>query len=393
MPTCRVLAFAILLGAASGALVSAELTVDQAVAARLPHPTELEAAQRLAAAARRLAGASGPLLGGATLSAAAGPRRSDDAASSTDVAIGVDLPLLLAGEEQRALAAAIESAAPALTQAARAGAELEVELAYLAAWRDAEELLLRDRELALLADWLAATRLRVAAGAEAPFRVTVALGEVERVAGQREEARDHALASRLALAALTRLPAGEVRLAAPLAGDADLSGAAHETGVLRRAIELGTRLELAAAALDSKADTARWALTSELASEGEEEVARLGISYRIAPRRERRTVADERLAAAEAQRRRAALEIAALDARAVTARRTLAAGAAALSEEEIEHAFRALHALVAEGKERPTDVLAERRTLVDARLSLLDRRHARAAASAELRTLSRRLEP
>jgi outer membrane protein TolC len=397
MSTCRALAVSMLLGIGPlptwGAPPVNEITAERAVASRFPHPAELEVAEGLAAAERRLAGARGLLFQGATVSAATGPRRSDEAGRSNDLSLGVDLPLLFARDDQRAAVAALEAATPVLSRAARAEADLDVELAYLAAWRDAEEVDLRERELALVGEWLAVVERRVEAGAEPPFRTTVALGERERVATQRDLAGTRALASRLALDALSPLPGDELKWIAPAVDRLADPGSGLGVELQRRAIELWTDLELAVAGLDSKVDTARWAVTSELAREGEEEVALVGLTYRIAPRRERPTSEAALLAARDAVSRRRAIEIANLEGRIAAARRALEAPPSTLSETEIERAFRALAALVAEGKERPTEVLAERRALVDARIAQLDRLYARAVASAELRTLTRRFEP
>jgi outer membrane protein TolC len=401
--------------AAAGASGRPTLTLEQVLAHRLPQPGELETAARLATATRQLAAGSGLLPRDATLSVVAGPRSGGESGGSSDLALGIDVPLPAAGAERRALAASLERAAPVLTQASRVEAELAVELAFLDAWRDAEALALREQELTLVETWLAAVRHQVAAGVEPPFRLTVATGERERVTAAREAAAARALASRLALGRLSPLPDGELRLTPPAAAAGALGaspagnpragladdvasgstppGDRAETNLLQRASALRAELEGALAALAARMDRSRFALTGELAREGDEEVARVGLAYRLAPSREHHDLARELAATQETLDRRAALEAAAYAARAAAARHTLAAAPPDLDEAQIERALAAVAALVTEGKVRPTEVLAERRTLLDARLTLLDRRHARAVAAAELGALTRRFTP
>jgi hypothetical protein len=389
-------AFALVVSTSASGASSPTAPLEQALAARHIHPAELQAEARLAEARQQLARSSGLLLGGATISLATGPRRTGGPSgdeSSTDVAAGIDLPLLFARDEQRALAAAIDAATSPMRSAARATAELELELAYLAAWRDGAEAAFRDRELGLVDEWLAATRRRVEAGADPPYEATVAAGERQRVAVERDVARARSAESRLALAALCNLPAGELSLVAPADSDADAIPGSVAGGARRLAVERAAELEIAGAALATAAESARWSLASQLAREGDEEIARLGLAYRIAPRGQRRSAAEELAAATRAIRRRAELESASVDERFAAARSLLAGSRASVDEADLSHAFEALATRVAEGKERPGAVLAQRRALVDAQIALLESRHARAAAAAELRALTSRVQP
>lgn len=371
---------------------SPPLALADLAAARKRHPAELEAEARIATSLRRLAGSQGVLLGGATLSAAAGPRRGEGGDASTDVALGLDLPLLFAREEQRALAAAIEAAAPVLRSAARATAELELELAYLDAWRDAELAALRETELGIVFAWLAAVERRVEAGAEAPYEAVAVAGEVTRATLERDAARAAAIASHASLAARVELPLEGRALAGPGAAP-PAPPPAEGDGALRLAIRLGAELVAAEARLEAASGVARWSLATELAREGEEEVARLGLAYRIAPRGERPRAEAESAATAAALERRSSVERAALEARAAAAASRLAAPASSFGSETVARALAALEARIVEGKERPSAVLPQRRALVDAEVAAIEGRHARAAARAELVSLTRGVEP
>lgn len=390
----RAAAALLAVGLSQGVVFAASppLALAELAAARKPHPAELEAEARLASALRRLAGSRGVLLGGATFSAAAGPRRGEGGDASTDVALGLDLPLLFAREEQRALAAAIEAAAPVLRSAARATAELELELAYLDAWRDAEVAALRETELGIVAAWLAAVERRVEAGAEAPYEAVAVAGEVARATLERDAARAVAIASRAALAAAIEIPLEGRTLAGPDDAWLALAPAGGE-GALGLALRLDAELAAAEARLDAASGVARWSVATELAREGEEEVARLGLAYRIAPRGERPRAEGETAATAAALERRATLARAALDARAAAAGSRLADSPPSLGPESIDRALAALGARIVEGKERPSAVLPQRRALVDAEAAWIEGRSARAAARAELAALSRGVEP
>jgi hypothetical protein len=195
------------------------------------------------------------------------------------------------------------------------------------------------------------------------------------------------------LAALAPIPEGSLRFAAPEAAALDSPEPRTGDSAARLAPARAAELRAASAALEASGDAARWSLASELASEGDEEFARFGLAYRIPPRRARRSAADELAARQAAFRRRGELELAAVDARIAAAALRLASPPPALDEAPLGAAFAALALPVAEGKERLTDLLPERRALIDARLALLEERHARAAAAAELRLLTRRTEP
>jgi hypothetical protein len=331
-------------------------------------------------------------LGGATLSAAAGPRRGGGSDSSTDVALGLDLPLLFARDEQHGLATAIDAAAPVLRAAARATAQLDLELAFLDAWRDGELVALRERQLESVAAWLAATERRVAAGAEAPYEAIAVAGELARATLERDAARATAIASRALLAERVEIPiAGR-----PLAGPDD-AGQAPTAPAGEAALFLALRLEPALAAaearLEAASGSARWSVASEVAREGEEEVARLGVAYRIAPRGERPRVEEEAAATIAALERRARLARSELEARAAAAASRLAAPAPSLLPEEVARALAALEARIVEGEERPANVLPQRRALLDAEAARIEATRARAAARAELHSLSRGIEP
>ena len=325
------------------------------------------------------------MLGGPQLSVAAGPRRLEGGETRTDVAVGLELPILGARPEQRALAEALAAAEPLLRAAAGAEAELALATAYGELWRLDALATLRAEDLAIVERWLVATRRRVEEGADPAYEATLVGGERDRAALELERTRGAVAAAREALAALAPLPGGDLRLSPPTEPPACSPGAGSSE--LERAARARADLAIAEAGLATRAESARWALASDLAREGDEEVARLGLAYRFPPRGERLALDELRAAAAAAERRAAELELARLAARREAARARLAGTAPRSGDDELAAGVTALEARLAEGRSRPSDALPLRRQLLAAREAAIDTRAERALAAAELAAL------
>jgi len=351
-------------------------------AVRRPHPAELEAEARLAAGRRSLARSAGSLLGGPVLSVAAGPRRIEAGETRADVAVGVMLPILAARPEQRALAAALASAEPLLLAAAGTEAELALAAAYSELWRLDALAELRSEDLAIVERWLAATRRRVEEGADPAYEATLVAGERDRAALELERTLAGLAAAREALAALAPLPEGELRLVPPTEPPVCTSGVGDSA--LEGAARARAELAIAEAGLATRAENARWALASDLAREGDEDVARLGLAYRFAPRGEKGALDELHAAAVAAERRASELELSRLAARRQAARARLAASSARSGDDELAAGLAALEARLREGRSRPSEALPLRRQLLAAREAAIDARAERALAAAEL---------
>jgi hypothetical protein len=382
--------------AAARAAAEAPWTLERLGALRRPHPAELEAEARLADAERALAGSAGLVREGVTVAVLAGPRRGDAGSASTDAALDLEVPILVARAEQRGLAAALATAAPVLRAAARAEAERAVALAALDAWRAREEEALREEEAATVEAWLAAARRRVEAGADPPYEATLIAGERDRVALELAAAREDARLAWGRLAALVDVPAEPGPLAAPSAVEGTVGAeldARFAAGALVRATVERAALARALAALEAAGERARWGLAGEAAREADEDVVRVGLTYRVPPRRKGAAIAALRAAREASAARAEALERADLRARLDAAGARLDAPPPGLAAPELAAATAALGARLTEGKDRPSTILPLRRQLLEARRAALAARHARLRAGVELRALTRGVEP
>jgi hypothetical protein len=364
---------------------AAPVELADLTAVRRPHPAELEAEARLAAGRRTLARSAGALLGGPVLSVAAGPRHVESGETRADVAVGLLLPIFAAGPEQRALAAALASAEPLLLAAAGSEAELALAAAYSELWRLDALAALRAEDLAIVERWLAATRRRVEEGADPAYEATLVAGERDRAALELERTRAGVAVARAALAALAPLPEGELRLVPPT--EPPVCSARAGSSALERAARARAELAIAEAGLATRAESARWALASDLAREGDEDVARLGLAYRFAPRGEKVALDEVRAAAEAAEWRASELELSRLAARREAARSRLAAASALSGDDELAAGVAALEARLSEGRSRPSEALPLRRQLLAAREAAIDARAERALAAAELAAL------
>jgi hypothetical protein len=385
----------ILLVAAAPA-AAADLTLENVLAAARPSAERLAAASFLTATARELSLSRGILLEGVAVSAEAGPRRTPDGDDS-DFAVGLELPLAGDRAERDAALDLFAEAERVLPAAAELEAGLALRLAYVDAWEATEGLVLARRQEASAAEWLQVVETRVAAGAEAPYETSLVLAEVglARLALAEASMRERIAWSELeARAAVGAMPQ---RLADPLPAVSGFGAKGARNPVdhvlsvstLARASELIASLRQALLRLEDARDTSRWSLLATAAQEAEEDVARLGLGYRLplAGQNTARTTARD--AALAEERRGAELGRARLEGRLRGAEAGLAAlgEQATLASQEIEVALLALEARVRSGRDRPSAVLPLRRQLAGALLTELAARAAQTRAVFELQTL------
>lgn len=355
-----------------------------------PSPAALAVERELAEARRDLARSAGILLEGPAVSAEAGPRRTPGG-DDGDLALGVDLPLAGDSAERRAALEAWKRAARERTAAATLESRLAVELAYLEAWEAAAALALVGREIATLERWRAVVEARVDAGAAAAFERVLVDAELESARLESAEARARALAAWSTLDAVAAVGATPLPLDEPVAPAIQPEANGAEEPLLVRAARSRLELERARIALEAAREASRWSLGGSLAREGDEEVARLGVGYRlplggegeairqVRAERERESARAAELAEAELAARRAA---------ALERWRALATATPAESSFGIDEAAAALEARLAAGKDRPTEALLVRRELVRARATRLAARAARLRAGFELAALT-----
>jgi hypothetical protein len=355
-----------------------------------PAPEALGAAAQLAAAERDAARSRGVLLEGATLTAAAGPRRTPEA-DDADVELGLDLPLAADGAARAAARQALEAARRDLVAAAAIEARLALRTAYLGAWEAAEAARLARLSADAAQGWLAAVKARVAVGAEAPFEASLIAAEAAASRAALAGAEARVRTAWTELAARADLDAEPVPLREPPAPRAGAIGEGEGgPSALQAAVRSGAALEIALAALESARSASSWSLGATAAREGEEKVALLGVGYRF-PLRGEGAARASAFAAARAERQRAAeIELERLAGRlaGARARATALAGAAPLDAAEIDRALAALDARLAAGKDRPSQALPLRRQLLEAHAVALAIRAERLRALYEIEALT-----
>jgi hypothetical protein len=389
------LAVLILLVAAVPA-AAADLTLESVVAAESPSPERLAAESFLTAAARELSLSRGILLEGVAVSAEAGPRRSPERDGS-DFAVGLELALAGDRAERDAALDLFAEAERVLPAAAELEAGLALRLAYVDAWEATEGLELTGRQAAFAENWLELVEARVAAGAEAPYESALVVAEVALAHLALAEARERVQIAWSELQARAAVGPVPTRLGeppgAPPGRDAEAVGSSGErmlpASTLTRASELRAALTQALVSLDAARGASRWSLLATAAQEGAEDVARLGIGYRLPLAGQNAARATARDAALAEKRRGAEVERVHLEGRLRGAEERGAALAerATVSPQEIEVALAALEARVTAGRDRPSAVLPLRRQLVGALLTELAARAAQARAVFQIQTL------
>ena len=356
------------------------LTFTEVAAGRVPHEREVRAEALLAEAAGAAAGSGGWLLEAPSASLTAGPRRVDDGATTSDVAVEVELPLAAGRHRRLDLATALDDDRVRIRAAGRAIALADLAGAYARAWLAQEEMALRVQDISIAEAWVAATERRVEAGADPPYESILVAVE-----------RDRALLDLLAARRDVELTWGELaRLAAvprapqpldpsSLPRGEQAAGAAVLTG-----IEASRDLAILLAGARSAAASSRWSVAGDAGREGEEELARLGVAYRFAMRGERAAIAGQRSSAEASATSEAAGAMADLRSRIAAAQVALRSTAPRLDAAALESVERALESRLAEGRERVSQVLPLRRQLLEAALAAAGARAARAQAAAEL---------
>ncbi|HEX6203957.1 MAG TPA: TolC family protein [Thermoanaerobaculia bacterium] len=404
-PRTRLLAVlpALLLALPTPCRAEEGLTFDEALSRRRPTALEAGAAALLAEARRQAAGGGGLAAEGPSLALTGGPRRGEDGGTAGDFAVEVELPLAGGRGARGELAEAVAATADDLLAGARALAGADLAAAFVDAWLAQQVIAVRAEDLAASEEQLTLARRRVEAGADPPYEPVLVAGErdralVELVAARREaELAWGALAERAEVGAEPRpltlggLPGGAGAAdgddPAALAPSGGSEGDARD-GPAFAALEARRRLESALARARAGAARSRWAVATEIESEGDERAAHVGVAYRFPLPGERAGIAAEAAAAEASAERAARAEAAALRARVAAARTALAAAAPTVGAGELERARSALAVRVAEGKERPSAVLPLRRQLLEARLAALAARATRARAAAELHFLT-----
>ena len=362
------------------------LDFGDVLAARRPSPEEVSAQVLLADARRSAAGGAGLAAEGTSLSVLGGPRRADSGESEADLGVGIELPLLAGRDSRAELAAKLERLEHPLIRGSRAVAAADLASAFVDVWLAQSTAEVREHDLAAAEEWLTAARLRVEAGADPPYEPTLVAGE-----------RDRALVELVAVRRELELAWGELAAFAdvgPAPREVTLQGlpsasplSASEEGAA--AISIAAREELAVGLARVRGSSARsrWSLTGEVATEGDERLAHVGVAYRLPLRGERSAIEQEQTAAEAQATREADSARAALRARLAAARTALAAASPALGSSDLLRAQQALTARLAEGKERPSEILPLRRQLLEARLAGLAARAAEARAAAEIHFL------
>lgn len=366
------------------------------IAARArPAAEQLEAEAFLAEVEQAIATTGGRLADGITVGLSAGPRRAPEG-DSTDLALELEAPLLAESAARRSLEAGLDAAAPILRGAARALAEQQVSSAYADAWLAAERVEVRLADVATLERWLDIARRRVEAGAEPAFEAALVEADLAEASAALATARAERQLAWGDLAALAEVPAEPVPLAVPCGAPHDLpsdfASERYERGVLRQAVASRSTLRESLLRLESSRERSRFSLLSSVAREGEEDVARLGVAYRLPRPQENAAIASSLEAAVSAVRREAEIEAATLRARFAAAVELLTALAAEEPSGGIDAALGAVELRLTEGKDRPSQALAIRRQLLAAREAALERRAATERARAELTALTMEIQ-
>ena len=284
-----------------------------------------------------------------------------------------------------------------LPAAAELEAGLALRLAYVDAWEATEGLVLARRQATSAADWLGVVEARVFAGAEAPYETSLVVAEVglARLALAEASVQEQIAWSELeARAAVGAIPK---RLADPLSATPGLDAEGAGNGVervlpvstLTRASELRSSLRQALIRLDDARGASRWLFLATAGQEGEEEVARLGLGYRLPFAGQNAARVTARDAALAEERRGAELERARLEGRLRGAEARLAALAGTCDPLPAgdRRGPRRPRSAGTTGRDRPSAVLPLRRQLVGALLTELAARAAQARAVFQIQTL------
>lgn len=367
------------------------LSYDDIVQRARTSPEQFRAEAMLAERHRALNGTRGFLREGPSLGFAAGPRANPVAPTTTDQTVDLDLPLFLSPNIRRRFEEAIGQADPALRGAAKVEARFHLRQAYLDAWLAERLLHLREADLTTVQTWFKAAQVRLKAGADPLFQVSLVEGEVLRTQADLDEARRQRLDTWARLRALAEIPSAPALLADP--GDAvapPLDGlqAKFEASALRRAIQGRLDLEEQALRHQEAVATSRWSLRGSYSREGEDRIGKVGLAYRFNRPGEVQALRRETEATLQATRRELGVGLLELDARFQSALTRLQTAAPASPFKGFELSLNAISLRLSEGKERPSEALPIRRQLLEAQAASYRRLQAAHLLTAELQALT-----
>ena len=255
-----------------------------------------------------------------------GPRRAEGS-TDADAMVEVEVPLLATRKRRGDLAAALDEKAEAMRVSARGIALADLSAAYARAWLAQTEAELREEDIEVVDDWLAATERRVEAGADPPYESILIAGERDRamldlLAARREVELAWGELARLSAIAESSQPVDLATLPGARDGDATLEGSSETVlagiDARRELIALLARAHTAAA-------SSRWAIAGDAGREGDERLARVGFAYRFPLGGERASIAELERAAEAAAAGEAAADRGEVRARLAAARTALAA--------------------------------------------------------------------
>lgn len=384
------------LSLSGSAVATSTLTLPEVLNRLRVAPEQLEVEAALAAVEQQIAETSGRLLQGPTVELGAGSRRAVGS-NSGDLDVSVDIPLLARAGSRNELAQALDSAAPALRAFAEAQARAAAATAYVDAWEAQRLEALRKEALALHDHWLRVAQERAAAGSLAGYEVSLLRAERATTAGLLTEAVASTGRAWAVLAAMFEVDTSDASALPTLSPAAPASSAASREARSRSSLALEAvhgraALERALAGLTNARERSRWSLRPGWAQEGDEDVARLGVSWRL-PRTGESASSDRRTDSLTRRIERQAE----LDAASIGARRQ-AAGLLAETlvdqgaADDLRAAGAAIEARWMEGKSGLAEILPLRRQLLASAEAELGRRAVRARAEIEWHLLTQEME-
>lgn len=340
---------------------------------------------------RALNGTRGFLREGPFLGIAAGPRTNPTWPTTTDQSVELDLPLFLSPGTRRRLEESLGQADPALRGAAKTEARFHLRQTYLDAWLTERLLQLREADLTTVQTWLKAARVRLEAGADPGFQVSLVEGEVLRAQADLDETRRQRLNAWAALRAVADVPGVPVPLADPgeaLSPPSEGLTAKFEASALRRAIQSRLDLEQQALRHQEALAISRWSLRGSYAKEGEDRISKVGLAYRFSRPGEGLAIKRETEATLQATKRELEVALLELDARFQSALIRLQTATPPLPFKGFDLSLNAISMRLSEGKERPSEALPIRRQLLEAQAASYRRLQAAHLLTAELQALT-----
>jgi hypothetical protein len=310
--------------------------------------------------------------------------------------VDVDLPLFLSAGTRNRLEASLGQADPALRAASKLEAYFHLRQAYLDAWLTERLLQLRDLDLATVQSWLRAAQVRLEAGADPAYQVSLVEGEVLRAQTDLDEARRQRLNAWTALRVVAEVPALPVPLADPgevLSPALEGLQIKFEGSVLRKGIQSRLDLEEQALRHQEALATSRWSLRGSYAKEGEERIGKVGLAYRFSRPGEGQAIRKETEATLQATKRELEVALMELEARFQSALTRLQTSSPPLPFKGFDLSLNAVSLRLREGKERPSEALPIRRQLLEAQAASYRRLQAAHLLSAELQALTSEVKP